>query len=134
MKEQRRAAQCVVRSHGKIYCVFNKKYNKFAPIGGKCEPKERIYKTLVREIKEELGNAIGIQHIKKAGIHIHEAEKFVSTVHLFVVDVKKDLKNHTMNEFFLDIREVPFHEELTNDNAYTSLIAIINKLKCVQHA
>ena len=34
MKERRRAAQCIVRSHGRMYAVYNHKYNKFAPIGG----------------------------------------------------------------------------------------------------
>ncbi len=134
MKERRRAAQCIVRSHGRMYCVYNNKYNKFTPIGGKCDPGENVYNTLIREVKEEIGSGLNIKHIKKIGVHIRETATVVVDVHLFIMDIKKNLRYARAKEEFLDIIELDLNFKYTDDNSYTSLVDIVERINAYTNA
>ena len=128
MKERRRAAQCIVRSHGRMYAVYNHKYNKFAPIGGKCDGKEDTFVTLKREMKEEIGKGLNIKHIKKIGVHQRETATAIVDVHLFIVDVTKDLRRMTAKEEFLDIVEIDLNYDYNENNSYSSLVDLVKRV------
>lgn len=127
----RRSAQCVVfnNSDKKLYCFFNKKYNKYAPVGGKYEEhEENGIDVLMRETNEEL--EIGaITKVRELGLHTlnlidSNVSCLVETFILYTDTIalpKEDFLE------LIKLEDIP-EEKLNKHNSYTSLISIINNI------
>ena len=128
-------AQCILKSSrtGKYYGVYNSKWNKYAPVGGKLEGKEKSNPIvgLLREIEEEVG-ILDIKSIKLMGYSKEEVTRngvtFYPNAALYVITFIGDVP--ASKEYFLKV--VEFSNELVSTflygvNAYTCLKKIINK-------
>ena len=132
MKQTKKASQCILRNpNGELFCLFNKKYSKYAPIGGKFDyDNEDEILCLLREVKEEVGS-LDIMKITETGPHILDdtGNDMSWIVFTFIVDVK-DYTLLKTKEDFLDIVRLNENliETFTPSNTYTSLLAIIERL------
>lgn len=122
------AAQCIIKCDDEYMIAFNHKHNKYTPIGGKGEKGEISVHTLFRELKEEVGH-LDIKNMNYLGLHTHIRDDGSSVgVHMYevVINDKKILPK----ESFLEIVPLNKVEHLLNvENAYTSLLAIIEEIK-----
>ena len=128
-------AQCILKSSetGKYYGVYNLKWNRYAPIGGKLEDKERQNPIvgLLREIEEEVG-ILDIKSIKLVGYSKEEVTKhgeiYYPKVALYIVTFFGEVPDS--KEYFLKVTE--FTDELVSTfrygiNAYSCLKKIVSK-------
>lgn len=139
MKQTKSASQCILRNpKGELFCLFNKKYSKYAPIGGKFDYEEEdAILCLLREVKEEVGS-LDIMKITETGPHIlnDTGNDMNWIVFTFIVDVKDETLLSTEEDF---LEAVKLTESLINtltpSNSYTSLLAIIERLYngCIWH-
>ena len=81
-----------------------------------------------REMKEEIGKGLNIKHIKKIGVHQRETATAIVDVHLFIVDVTKDLRRVTAKEEFLDIVEIDLYYDYNENNSYSSLVDLVKRV------
>ena len=129
--KQQRGAQCVIFNHedSTLYCVFNSKHNKYAPIGGKYEDDETDGITaLLRETNEELeiGDVI---RIRELGVHtltdtLSDTIHFVVTFILYVSSIKSPKEEFLK---LVKLNDVPLHL-LNKNTAYTSLVSIVDSI------
>lgn len=132
MQQTKRASQCILRNPlGELFCLFNKKHSKYAPIGGKSDTdNEDEILCLLREVREEVGT-LDIKKILEVGLHtlVDTGNDVKTIVSIYVMDVK-DVTLLSTKEDFLEF--VKLDENLissfTPSNSYTSLLAIINRL------
>ena len=112
------------------YCFFNKKHNKFAPVGGKYEEGDKDgIATLIRELNEEI--EIGsISKIREIGVHtlLDSSSNIRYSVETFIVYTDKVL---SPKEDFLELvkaEDIP-KQKLTKIHSYTSLLSILDSIK-----
>lgn len=122
------SVHCVMKYKDSHYCVWNSKYNKYAPIGGKSDPGESEIETLAREIKEEVVIK-GVEKLERLGTHTHVREdKTKVNVAMYLLETSS-IPQSGKEDFITVVKLTPeLAKSLTLDNSYSTLIAIRDKL------